>query len=124
MNAKSLLIVTAAVELGAGIALLSVPSWTAELLLGAELSSPPAFVVARIAGAALVSIAIACWLSRNGERREQSALVAGVLAYNLAVPIVLIQYWHATSLQGFGLWPACILHAGLAIWCLVIWIRS
>lgn len=119
MSTKALLVVTALIEVGTGFALLVVPSLTAELLLGEGLSWPQALVVARVAGAALISVGVACWLGRNGEHRAQSCLVAGMLIYNLAVPIVLLHGWIALSLEGLGLWPASLLHTGLAIWCLV-----
>ena len=120
MSTKALLIVTALLEVGTGFSLMVVPSLTAELLLGQGLSSPPALVVARIAGAALISVGVACWLTRNGERPAQSGLVCGMLVYNIAVPIVLLHAWFAWALEGLGLWPAILLHAGLAIWCLAI----
>lgn len=119
MNTKSLLIVTAVVEVGAGLALVSVPSLTAEVLLGEGLVPPPALVVARVAGAAVISLSVACWLERNGEGRAQSGLVAGMLIYNIAVPIVLFHAWIIFSLSGIGLWPASVLHAALGIWCIV-----
>ena len=71
MNTKSLLIVTALIEAGTGIALLVAPSVIVELLLGAGLSSPQSLVVGRVAGAALIAIGVACWLARKGERIAQ-----------------------------------------------------
>ena len=119
MNAKTLLIVTALIEMGTGVALLVVPSLIVDLLLGEGLTALPAIVVARIAGAALIAIAVACWFQRNGERRAQAGLVAGMLIYNFAVPVLLIQSWVVSSLAGLGLWPASVLHTALAIWCVV-----
>lgn len=119
MNTKALLIVTALIEVGAGSVLLVVPSLAVEFLLGNGLSSPQAIVVARIAGSALISVGFACWLGRNGEHRAQAVLVAGMVIYNIAVPVVLIHGWIALSLEGLGLWPACILHTVLAVWCIV-----
>jgi hypothetical protein len=119
VNRKALLIVTAAIEAGAGLALLIVPSWAAELLLGDGLSSPAALAVGRIAGSALLSISVACWLGRAGDRRERSGLIVGISIYNLAVPIVLVLGWFVQHLDGILLWPAVVLHAALAIWCFV-----
>jgi hypothetical protein len=61
---KALLVITAIVEVGAGVALLVAPSTLARLLLGGPLDAPAAVTVARIAGAALVALAIACCASR------------------------------------------------------------
>jgi hypothetical protein len=119
MNTRALLIVTALVELGAGAALLAVPSLVAEFLLGERLNSPQALVVARVAAFALISLAVACWLARNREHRAQNGLIAGMLIYNLAVPILLIHGWMAAGLDGLGLLPACFLHTLLAAWCIV-----
>ncbi len=119
MSTKPLLIVTALIEVGTGIALLVVPSITVELLLGVGLASPQALVVGRVAGAALLSIGVTCWLSSNGERRDaQRGLVAGLLIYNVAVPALLIHAVIASTMHGIALWPASVLHMGLAIWCL------
>jgi hypothetical protein len=117
LSTKSLLIVSALLELGAGAALLVVPSLTAELLLGEGLTSPQGPVVARVAGAALASIGAACWFGRNGERRAHSVQVAGMLIYNVAVATVLLQGRFASGLEGIGLWPAIFLHTALAVWC-------
>ncbi|MBI3407238.1 MAG: hypothetical protein HY040_02640 [Planctomycetes bacterium] len=111
--------VTALIEIGTGLALLVAPSLSVEFLLGEGLSSPQALVVARVAGVALISVGVACWLGRNADRRAQSGLIAGMLIYNLAVPILLLHGWIASALQGLGLWPASILHAVLAIWCVI-----
>ena len=123
VSTKALLIVTALIEAGTGAALLVVPSLTVELLLGEGLASPQALVVARIGGVALISVGVACWLGRNGERRAHSGLVAGMLIYNLAVPIILLHGRIASGLEGLGLWPASLLHTLLAVWC-VVCIRS
>jgi hypothetical protein len=119
VSTKALLIVTALIEVGAGVALVVVPSLAADLLLGEGLSSPQALVVARVAGAALISVGVACWLGSNGERRAQTGLVTGMLIYNLAVLIVLVHAWLAWALKGIGLWPAVLLHAVLGLWCVV-----
>jgi hypothetical protein len=108
VTGNPLRIVTTTLEAGAGAALLFAPSWSSEFLLGEGLTSPAALAVARIGGAALLSIAVACGLERQ---------VAGLLVYNLAVPIVLVHARFASHLEGLGLWPACVLHAGLAVWC-------
>ena len=118
MNMRSLLIVTALIEAATGVALLAVPSATATLLLGDELSSPQALVVGRVAGAALISIAVTCWLGRIGDHRAaQKGLVAGVLIYDVTIPLLLMYAAFAYKMHGIGLWPASALHIVLATWC-------
>ena len=118
MNTKSLLIVTAVIELATGVALLIVPSRVAELLLGAGLGSPAAVMVGRVAGAALFAIGLSCWRERN-RSGPGTGLVCGVLAYNIAVAILLGYAAIVENLHGIALWPAVVLHVALAIWCVV-----
>src|SRR5205085_114363 len=105
-------------ELGTGIALLAAPSWVTKLLLGEGLSSPQSLVLGQITGAALVSIAVACWLASSRESSGQRGMVGSLLVYNLAVPALLIHAAVAYGTRGIALWPAGVLHATLAIWCL------
>jgi hypothetical protein len=116
MKTNTLLGVTAVVESTIGVALLAAPSWVSALLLGTRLDSPSAYVVAQIAGAALFSIGLTCGLVRNsgGAHRGQ---VIGLLAYNLAVGVLLAFAAVAQHLHGVALWPAVGLHAALSIWC-------
>jgi hypothetical protein len=115
---KLLLLVTALVEIGTGIALLIAPSWCVELLLGEGLTSPQSLVLGRIFGSALISIGAACWLSSKGEPSGRRGLVGSMLIYNLAVPAFLICTAINFGIRGIALWPACVLHFGLAIWCI------
>ena len=85
MVAKQLLIVTALVETATGLMLLVSPTLVVAFLLGASLDAPAALVVARIAGAALLSLGCACWLARDdGPSRARRGLVAAMLLYNCA----------------------------------------
>ena len=112
---KPLLIVTAVIEAGAGLALMTIPSVVSTILLGATLDPPVALVVARVAGAALVSLGVACGLAGTDEQgRVARGLVAAMLLYNVAVVAVLV----LAGLHGIGFWPAVLLHAVLAVWCL------
>src|SRR4051812_9837566 len=116
MRNTPLFIAAAALEAGAGLALLALPSPAVELLTGGGLSSPPALVLGRVAGAALLSLGVACWLARNAA--NQNGLVAGLLIYNAAVPALLLHGWFAAQLGGIALWPASVIHAAMAVWCL------
>ena len=114
---KNLLTVTAILELGTAVALLIAPSLTAQLLLGAGLGSPESILVARVAGAALLSIGLVCWLDRNRSPRASMPLVTGLAAYN-AIGAALLGYGGvADGMNGIALWPACGAHVALLIWC-------
>lgn len=113
MKPTRLLLVTAIVEAGTGVALVMTPSVVSTILLGATLDPPVALVVARIAGVALVSLGTACWFaSKDDTSRVARGLVAALLFYNVAVPAVLV----LAGLYGVGLWPVVVAHIALAVW--------
>src|SRR3954467_5233671 len=119
MVAKKLLVVTALVETATGVMLLVSPPLVVALLLGAPLDAPAALVVARIAGAALLSFGCACWLARNdGPNRAVPGLLVAMLLYNGVAVAVLANAGAGTRLVGVLTWPAIALHAALAVWCI------
>jgi hypothetical protein len=120
MARKYLLIVTAVGEGGTGLLLLFLPTFLLALLLGVEQAAPEALVVARIAGAALVTIGVACWLARNDHGgRAQQGMLAGVLIYDVGAAGVLAYAGLVLSMAGIALWPAVVLHTALGVWCVV-----
>jgi uncharacterized membrane protein len=122
MNA--LLTVTAIVEAGAGLALLGLPSVTASLLFGISLDSSAAVSLARIGGAAILALAIVCWLARRDVHGSASqGLVVAMLFYNVAVAGVLAFASFGHDLHGILLWPAVAFHFVMAAWCVVTLLR-
>ena len=119
MVARTLLIVTALVETPIGVMLLLSPARVVAFLLGVSLDAPAALVVARMAGAALLSLGCACWLARNdGPNRAVPGLVAAMLLYNGVAAAVLANAGAGARLVGVLTWPAVALHAALAVWCI------
>jgi hypothetical protein len=115
---KSLLVGTAALEVVTGLGLLAAPAEIVSSLLGGEPDTPVNFVVARVAGAALVALALACWGARIEPRSQAAAgVVTAMLAYNAIVAAVLVYAGTRLELSGPGLWPAVGLHLALAAWC-------
>jgi hypothetical protein len=118
MHRANLLIVTALTEAGTGLLLLIWPPVLFALLLGAERPSPEANILARIAGAALLAIGVACWLGRSDKQSSaQLGLLTGVLIYDVAAAVILAHAGLFLGLVGIALWPAVVLHAALAVWC-------
>lgn len=113
-----LLIVSALAEVPVGIALLVAPSLVAGLLLGVTLDAPAAVIVARVAGAGVLSLGIACWLARRAVGRDAAPVVTAMLFYNSASVGVLAHAGAGTGLAGVLLWPAVVLHAVLGAWCI------
>jgi hypothetical protein len=94
------LVATAVLEAATGLALVVVPSLVGQLLLGAELNGV-AETVARVAGIALIALAIACW---PGPPR------VGMLTYGAAVTLYLGYLGLTGGSTGVALWPAVALH--------------
>jgi len=116
MNVAQLFIVTAVIESVAGLTLLLAPAVFIRLLFGSAVEMFPATGVARLTGAALLSLGAACWWARHEERSAASkALVGGMLIYNATVVALVI----AGALGALGplQWAAVVLHGALAIWC-------
>ena len=122
---KRFLIVTAVIELGAGFALLCSPSATLALLIGSGLNTSAAVTLGRVAGAALCALSVACWLARGDtQSRAARGLVATMLLYNVAAVAFLAFAGLGLKLHGVALWPAVVLHAAMAVWCIACLRRS
>ena len=117
---KLLLIIAAVIEAVAGVTLLLMPAVAVSALLGAALDTATGLVAGRIAGAALVALAIACWQARNGERENSATgVVAAMSFYNFAAAMVLVYAGIRLDLRSALLWPAIVLHLGLGAWCVM-----
>jgi hypothetical protein len=120
---KRLLVASAIIELGVGVALLIWPSQTVSLLLGSS-AVPPYLTVVRVVGAVLFTLGAADGL---GSRREKSGAARG-----LALVMTFYNFCTAAGLAFAGitwppgggiLWPAVLLHAAMGVWC-VLSLRS
>lgn len=100
-----------------GLALMVAPSLIASILLGVSLDGSGAIIIARLAGAALVSLAVACFFSRSSI--DASGVVKAMLFYNGAATALLLYGVLYYKFQLMGLVPFILLHAGLTVWCIV-----
>jgi hypothetical protein len=110
---KGLLTVTAALEAATGLALLVRPSLPVALLLGSSLESPAGSIVARMTGAALLSLGVACWRARDGA----TGMISAMLLYNVATVAILTPAGLGERPSGIALWPVVVIHTAMAAWC-------
>ena len=94
---------------------MSVPSLFVMLLFGDKLVEPVGIMISRLAGAALLSLSIICWFYRKVP--DALIIVKAMLLYNVAASALLV-YASFIGYSGLGLWPAVLLHIGLALWCI------
>lgn len=116
---SAFLLVTALTELGAGFGLLVAPSLVAWLLLDSGQPAAESLVTARICGGGLLALGVACWSARSdhGSPSQRGILQAAFL-YDLAAAAILGHAGATLPSTGIALYPAVVLHAGLAVWCL------
>jgi hypothetical protein len=97
---KAALIIAAVGEAATGLALLIAPSLVGQLLLGQQLVGV-AIPVARVAGIAVMALAIACW---------PGPPIAGMITYSGVVTLYLAYLGFDGGMTGVLLWPAVALH--------------
>src|SRR5207247_6059796 len=120
-----LLKLTAIIEAATGLGLMAVPSVVVRLLLGSPLDTSAAAMLARVAGAALLALGVACWLARDDtQSRAARGLVVAMLMYNIPATAFLAFAGIGVGLHGEALWHAVVLHAVMAIWCIMTLLRT
>jgi hypothetical protein len=102
----------------AGIGLIFFPGLIVSLLLGSPSDGSFVKITAMIAGAAILSLAVICWLLRELTRTR--GLVQGILLYNCLVIGTAMWGIFSFGLTGPGLWLIALLHAGLTAWGAVV----
>jgi hypothetical protein len=120
LRVNRFLVATAAIEAAAGLSLVALPDVAVKLLLGAEISGA-AVPLGRVAGVALLALGVASWLAR-GHAVSALTTASAMLLYNCGVVAVLAMTG-VSGMIGVLLWPAVALHAGMAVWSLMIWRR-
>lgn len=98
--------ITAAIECGAGLALVCCPSVLVMILIGVPVHGPAAWTVARVEDSGLLALTLACWLAREDvSSRSARSLVAGITIYNAFTATFLADAGIGYQLQG----PAIVL---------------
>ena len=104
MISGKVLIVASVAEAATGLALLIVPSFVGQLLLGDGLNGV-AIPIARVTGIALIALGAACW---------PGPPLLGMLIYSAAVTAYLA-YLGFAGFAGALLWPVVVLHVILTV---------
>ena len=100
-------------ETGAGMGLLAAPSALSSLLLGSPVAGAEA-VIARLAGAGVLALGIACWYSRRTPATPAGLFVSrAYLAYNLGACAGLVTA-HPPLPGGWFALGGAVLHGLLA----------
>ncbi len=107
------LALAAACEATLGMALVLHPPLVFRLLLGAE-ASGAAPAMGRVAGIALLALALACWPDRGASVRRPA--LRALLTYNALATLYLVYLGIGGEWVGRLLWPAVVLHAVLTTW--------
>jgi len=103
--------VAAVVEVTSGLVLIIRPSLFVWLLFGAELPAAGR-ALGRLAGFAVLALALACW---PGVAAEARAAPRALLAFSLFTTIYLIYLGVRGEPVGILLWPVAILHGALMV---------
>ena len=111
MTTRLLTTVSAAIEAATGIALIAVPELVGRVLLGVGLSDS-GIAIGRVAGFALLSLGLACWPTADD---VTPSAVRALFTYNLLGALYLGYLRASGEFVAFLLWPACALHAVLAL---------
>ena len=116
-----LLSLAATIEAVTGLALIIDPQVASRLLLGADLAGA-GIAVARVAGIALLSLGLVCWMSRQDSNK--TAVLVAMLTYNLLVTTYLMYLGFGSALVGILLWPAIAIHAVLTLLVAYVWVND
>jgi len=118
---KKIFILTALIESVTGLILLISPSFLTFVLLGSSPDSNAGLLLGRIAGTALLSLGIACWLARKDEKSEAvKGIAAALLLYNIVVAALLTYAGLSSGQSKLSLWLVVVVHLFLAIWLIKI----
>jgi hypothetical protein len=109
-----LILVSAVLETATGLALLMLPRFVVQVLLGAKLVGA-GVATSRLCGVALVSLGLACWPeSEPALHRMDRRAVRALLVYNASATAYLGCLMALDGYRGILLVPAIVIHAVLA----------
>jgi len=115
MSLRLLLLISGGLELLVGLLALIVPATVVSVLLGGSVD-PIASVLARLFGAGVFALGLACLKARHDVASPAGLAVNfGITSYNLLAAVVIIWAAAGLNLGGLLLWGAGIGHALLGV---------
>jgi small-conductance mechanosensitive channel len=124
-NMKKLFTITAIAEFVTGLGMVALPRLLIKLIFGSSVDTYLSLTIARIAGVAIISLAVACWFARKDEKSPAAkGLVISLLLYNSGITILLIIAGLAYTSAGIGLWPVVLVHLFMSVWCIMSLIKK
>jgi hypothetical protein len=113
MSLRLLLLLSGGLEILAGLPALIAPGPLLSLLLGGP-GDPISSVVARLFGAGVFALGLACLKARDDVGSPAGLAVSiGITAYNVLAAVILLWTAAGPGLGGLLLWGAGIVHAAL-----------
>src|SRR5271167_108885 len=106
MATNTVVRMSAAIEVVAGVALIATPELVVRVVLGAELSSS-GVAVARLAGCGLLSLGLACWPGKDDVTPQGTR---ALFVYNLLAGLYLGYLRVGGGFVSYLLWPVCAAH--------------
>src|SRR3954470_11755027 len=103
--------ISAAIEVATGVALIAAPTLVVGLLLRANLADA-GVAAARLAGIGLLSLGLACW---PGGQSTNAEATRALFVYNLLAASYLGYLRVGGGFVSYLLWPAVVLHALVAV---------
>lgn len=103
---------TAVLEGFTGLALIVAPKLIIQLLFLSSMEESGGIFISRVAGVALLTIALLCWLTKE----TFPLLVKLLLFYNIAVAVMGFYSLSDSGLKGMGVAAIISFHTFFAIW--------
>lgn len=114
---KLLLKSTSIIEGLTGLAFIFIPNVLTNVLLGLSITEVSGLILSMVAGAALLAIAIVCWLI--SESTNAMALVKGLMFYNITVVGIVLYSSIHFSVNTVAFFTIAGFHFVYGIWCLI-----
>ena len=114
--------ITALAEILIGILLVFFPNFIIGLLFETPITETSGIISSMIAGVAIISLTIICWLVQN--KIDAIETVKGMLFYNFAIIAVVIYLIGVYKISGLGVWLVIGFHTFQGIWSIIILMKN